>query len=103
MFGRGVIASIYGWALERAGHEVEFFVRAGRAASYGDAIRLDLIDVNGEVGGYLPPTREELKLFRDTLDVALRQPVARRYSGGKDIDAACGMLAAKSAERAAQL
>jgi 23S rRNA (adenine2503-C2)-methyltransferase len=61
-------------------------------------IRLDLIDVNGEVGGYKPPTREELKLFRDTLDQALRQPVARRYSGGKDIDAACGMLAAKSAE-----
>jgi 23S rRNA (adenine2503-C2)-methyltransferase len=64
-------------------------------------IRLDLIDVNGEVGGYQPPSREELKLFRDTLDQTLRQPVARRYSGGKDIDAACGMLAAKSVERAA--
>lgn len=61
-------------------------------------IRLDLIDVNGEVGGYRPPTREELKLFRDHLDAALKQPVARRYSGGKDIDAACGMLAAKSAQ-----
>jgi hypothetical protein len=24
-----------------------------------------------------------------------RQPVARRYSGGKDVDAACGMLAAR--------
>jgi 23S rRNA (adenine2503-C2)-methyltransferase len=63
----------------------------------GVPIRLDLIDVNGGVGGYSPPTREELKLFRDTLDGALKQPVARRYSGGKDIDAACGMLAAKSA------
>ena len=27
MFGRGVIAAAYGWALERAGHEVEFYVR----------------------------------------------------------------------------
>jgi 23S rRNA (adenine2503-C2)-methyltransferase len=58
-------------------------------------VRLDLIDVNGEVGGYRPPTKDELKIFRDALDRSLKQPVARRYSGGKDIDAACGMLAAK--------
>ena len=58
-------------------------------------VRLDLIDVNGVVGGYRPPTPEELKTFRDALDRTLRQPVARRYSGGKDVDAACGMLAAK--------
>jgi 23S rRNA (adenine2503-C2)-methyltransferase len=60
-------------------------------------VRLDLIDVNGEVGGFRPPTREELKSFRNALDASLKQPVARRYSGGKDIDAACGMLAAKRA------
>jgi len=44
MFGRGAIASVYGWALERAGHEVEFYVRPGRAAEYGDTIDLDLLD-----------------------------------------------------------
>lgn len=44
MFGRGVIATIYGWALERAGHDVEFYVRPGRAAAYGEAIDLDLRD-----------------------------------------------------------
>ena len=27
MFGRGVIATVYGWALEQAGHDVEFYVR----------------------------------------------------------------------------
>ncbi|GHH30295.1 ketopantoate reductase family protein [Lentzea cavernae] len=44
MFGRGVIATAYGWALERAGHDVEFYVRPGRAAEYGDTTSLDLID-----------------------------------------------------------
>lgn len=44
MFGRGVIATIYGWALERAGHDVEFYVRPGRAASYGPTVDLDLVD-----------------------------------------------------------
>ncbi len=45
MFGRGVIASAYGWALSRAGHEVEFYVRPGRSATYGDSIDLDLLDL----------------------------------------------------------
>ncbi|WP_422754918.1 ketopantoate reductase family protein [Micromonospora sp. WMMD708] len=44
MFGRGVISATYGWALERAGHQVEFYVRPGRAAAYGEAIDLDLLD-----------------------------------------------------------
>ena len=46
MFGRGVIASAYGWALERAGHEVEFYVRPGRSAQYGHSIELDLLDLH---------------------------------------------------------
>ena len=46
MFGRGVIASAYGWALARAGHEVEFYVRPGRSAIYGDSIDLDLLDLH---------------------------------------------------------
>ncbi|WP_433832953.1 ketopantoate reductase family protein [Actinoplanes sp. CA-015351] len=44
MFGRGVIAAAYGWALEQAGHQIEFYVRPGRAATYGNAIDLDLLD-----------------------------------------------------------
>jgi 2-dehydropantoate 2-reductase len=44
MFGRGVIATVNGWALERAGHDVEFYVRPGRAAEYGEAVDLDLLD-----------------------------------------------------------
>ncbi|MER6951872.1 2-dehydropantoate 2-reductase N-terminal domain-containing protein [Nonomuraea sp. NPDC000554] len=51
MFGRGVIATMYGWALERAGHDVEFYVRPGRTAAYGEAMDLDLLDARRRVWG----------------------------------------------------
>ena len=51
MFGRGVIAAAYGWALEQAGHEIEFYVRPGRAAQYGAAIELELLDARGRWRG----------------------------------------------------
>ena len=59
----------------------------------GVRVKLNLIDVVDETGQYRPPTPEELAIFRDALD-ALGAPVVRRYSGGKDIAAACGTLAA---------
>jgi len=61
----------------------------------GLPIKLDLIDVNDPTGRFLPPTSEELNTFRDALRKHIGQPVARRYSGGRDIYAACGMLAGK--------
>lgn len=51
MFGRGVIATVYGWALQQAGHDVEFYVRPGRSAMYGEAIDLDLLDARHRVRG----------------------------------------------------
>lgn len=57
-------------------------------------IRLDLIDVTDHTGRFSAPTESELKSFRDALAVYLKQPVARRYSGGADIRASCGSLAA---------
>ena len=56
-------------------------------------IRLDLIDVTDPSGRFQPPDPAELSKFRDALTRHLRQPVARRYSGGADIAAACGTLA----------
>jgi len=56
-------------------------------------IRLDLIDVNDSTGRFKPPSSRELHEFRDALSKHLKMPVARRYSGGQDIQAACGMLA----------
>jgi len=44
MFGRGVIATIYGQALQAAGHDVEFYVRPGRAAEFGSEVQFDIID-----------------------------------------------------------
>lgn len=51
MFGRGVIAATYGWALERAGHEIVFYVRPGRAAEYGPSVELDLLDARRRIWG----------------------------------------------------
>jgi len=56
-------------------------------------ITLNLIDVNDATGRFQPPSSEELDTFRDALRKHLKMPVVRRYSGGQDIHAACGMLA----------
>jgi 23S rRNA (adenine2503-C2)-methyltransferase len=55
-------------------------------------VRLDLIDVSDPTGRYAPPDAAELDAFRDALRRYLGQPVARRFSGGADIGAACGAL-----------
>lgn len=56
-------------------------------------VMLDLIDVNDPSGKFIPPSSKELNAFRDALRLHLAAPVVRRYSGGKDINAACGLLA----------
>jgi len=56
-------------------------------------VRLDLIEVTDSTGRYSRPTGEEMSAFRDALRKYVGQPVARRYSGGSDIAAACGTLA----------
>lgn len=55
-------------------------------------VRLDLIEVTDTSGNYQRPSEVELKKFRDWLNIYLKQPVVRRYSGGADIRAACGTL-----------
>jgi 23S rRNA (adenine2503-C2)-methyltransferase len=56
-------------------------------------VRLDLIDVTDPTGRFQPPTPGEMHAFRDALTRHVGQPVVRRYSGGKEIGAACGTLA----------
>lgn len=56
-------------------------------------VRFDLIEVTDPTGRFRPPDAEELRHFRDRLSHHLGQPIVRRYSGGADIQAACGTLA----------
>jgi 23S rRNA (adenine2503-C2)-methyltransferase len=59
-------------------------------------IRLNPIAVNDATGRFRPPDEAEWTRFRDALARALPgQPVVRRYSGGQDEHAACGMLASR--------
>ncbi len=63
----------------------------------GIPVRLNPIAVNDATGRFRPPSEAEWKTFRDALGRALPgQPVVRRYSGGQDQHAACGMLASRS-------
>ena len=63
----------------------------------GIPVRLNPIAVNDASGRYRPPDEAEWNAFRDALARELPgQPVVRRYSGGQDQHAACGMLASRS-------
>ena len=68
--------------------------RALAELTQGLPILLDLIDVNDPTGQFRRPSTEEANAFRDALREELAMPVQRRYSGGQDIQGACGMLAA---------
>ncbi|MEF2979379.1 ketopantoate reductase family protein [Subtercola sp. YIM 133946] len=73
MFGRGVIATIYGRVLHAAGHEVEFYVRPGRAAEYGDLTQLDWID-------------GRRKPFGRRVRESFRTPLRESIDAGDDFD-----------------
>jgi 23S rRNA (adenine2503-C2)-methyltransferase len=62
----------------------------------GIPVRFNIIEVNDASGAFAPPDAAEWKRFRDALE-PLGAPIVRRYSGGKDVAAACGMLAAVTA------
>lgn len=80
MFGRGVVAAAYGWALAGAGHDVEFYVRPGRAKSYGDWLDLDILDSRRKGSGrwvrqtWSPRYREELPPEHDFDLIVLSVP-----------------------------
>jgi 23S rRNA (adenine2503-C2)-methyltransferase len=62
----------------------------------GIPVRVNPIAVNDASGRFRPPDEAEWNRFRDALARELPgQPVVRRYSGGQDEHAACGMLASR--------
>lgn len=66
VFGRGVIGALYGWALAKAGHTVDFYVRPGRAAEYGASIQLAFLDARRRLNGELVSERWPVR-FREDL------------------------------------
>ena len=89
---------ILAWIMIAGVNTREEDARQLAALTAGLPIKLDLIDVNDASGRFQPPSAEELASFRDALRRHLAAPVARRYSGGRDIDAASGMLAAHAGQ-----
>ncbi len=81
------------WTLMAGINTGEVDARQLAELARGLPITLDLIDVNDPTGRFRPPAPDELAAFRDALRAHVGMPVARRYSGGQDIQAACGMLA----------
>lgn len=79
------------WVLIDGENHGQDEVDALRALFDGVPVKLNLIDVNDP--GFARVSPDELGAFRDRLR-ALGVPVVRRYSGGRDKHAACGMLAA---------
>ena len=67
----------------------------------GVKVRLSLIDVNDPTGRFRPPDDEERGRFLDALS-AQGLAFHRRYSGGPDVHAACGMLASRSGAASAE-
>jgi 2-dehydropantoate 2-reductase len=63
MFGRGVISTQYAWAFEQAGHTVEFYVRPGRKAEFGDSISLNISDARKNIRGYIVNQNWKVKLM----------------------------------------
>jgi 23S rRNA (adenine2503-C2)-methyltransferase len=61
----------------------------------GASVRLSVIDVNDTAGGFARASDEERGRFLSALSEN-GIGFVRRYSGGPDIDAACGMLASRS-------
>jgi 2-dehydropantoate 2-reductase len=62
MFGRGVISTQYAWALEQAGNLVEFYVRPGRIAEYGDTVTLNIYDARKKIRGELVNEKWKIKM-----------------------------------------
>ena len=91
--GRGVAA--LAWVLmsgvNTEPREAENLARLFR----GVRVRLSLIDVNDPSGRFRPPDDEERGRFLDALS-ANGLAFHRRYSGGADVAAACGLLASRS-------
>ncbi|WP_328617315.1 ketopantoate reductase [Amycolatopsis sp. NBC_00355] len=94
MFGRGTIATLYGWALAGSGHQVEFYVRPGRAAEYGPEVELDIRD--GRTGRGVPVRRRWPVTLREDLDAGHDYDLIFLSVNHDQLDAAVGFLSTRA-------
>jgi 23S rRNA (adenine2503-C2)-methyltransferase len=102
-----LVAAVREHAAARGRVTLEYVMMAGVNTGEEDAaalgrllagipVRLNPIAVNDASGRFRPPSEAEWNEFRDRLARHLPgQPIVRRYSGGQDQHAACGMLASR--------
>lgn len=83
----------FAWTMMRGVNMGLDEVEALREISQELDMILDVIPVNDTTGRFFPPSEQEYKEFHSLLNEHLKCPVVRRYSGGADVAAACGMLA----------
>lgn len=75
-------------------------MRALKQITEGLRFTLDLLPVNDVTGKFQPPGKSEVNAFIDIIRSEVNCPIAVRYSGGKDVHAACGMLAGQHSAEA---
>lgn len=74
-------------------------MRALKTLTGGLRFTLDLLPVNDASGRFKPPGKAEVNTFINIIREEVNCPIAVRYSGGKDVHAACGMLAGQHSEK----
>ena len=67
IFGRGVISTQYAWAFEKAGHQVEFYVRPGRKNELGETVSLNLLDARKKMRGVTVKENWKISMIEDLM------------------------------------
>ncbi len=86
---------ILAWTMIRGVNMSREQMRALRALVGDMRIILDLIPVNDNTGQFAKPSAEEIQDFVKIVAEELQCPMNVRYSGGEEVEGACGMLATK--------
>lgn len=68
MFGRGVISTQYGWAFEKAGHSVTFYIRPESARGYNPEISVKILDARKKLAGVMHREIWTTKVITDIPD-----------------------------------
>ncbi|MFH7018836.1 ketopantoate reductase family protein [Flavobacterium sp. FlaQc-47] len=65
MFGRGVISTQYGWAFEKAGHDVTFYIRKESARGNHPDVLVKILDARKKLAGVMNEEVWKTKLIND--------------------------------------